>query len=116
MQHQAISTSFGLVAILLSGCSLEAAMTSCATCGEVRSITPRAVRSDIRLPSPLEAYAPIAAADADATSRVFHVRVRMDRGGSRDFILPYANLNVGDRVEIRGDALIVRDAAGMRLS
>lgn len=116
MQPQAISTGFGLVAILLSGCSLEAAMTSCATCGEVRSVTPRAMRSDIRLPSPLEAHATIAAASVDEKSRVFHVRVRMDRGGSRDFILPRANLNVGDRVEIRGDALIVRDAAGMRWS
>jgi hypothetical protein len=114
--RQAISASFGLAAILLSGCSLEAAMTSCATCGEVRSVTARVARSDIRLPSPLDAYAPAEAANASGEALVFHVRVRMDRGGSRDFFLPRADLNVGDRVEVRGDALIVRDAAGMRWS
>lgn len=115
MRH-AIRTGLGLGAILLSGCSLEAAMTTCATCGEVRSVTARAVRSDIRLPSPLDAYASVEAVAVGGQALMFHVRVRMDRGGSRDFILPSADLNVGDRVEVRGDALIVRDAAGLRWS
>lgn len=106
-----------LLAAMLNGCSLEAAMTSCADCGEVRSITPRVVRSDIRLyTNAPETYA---ASDAGAaeTPLVFHVRVRMDRGGSRDFVLPRAaELHVGDRVEIRSGALVVRSSVGHRWS
>lgn len=104
-----------LFAAALGGCSLEAAMATCANCGEVRSVTPRLARSEIRLPTPLDAYTPVAL-PAAGESMVFHVRVRMDRGGSRDFFLPHAGLQVGDRVEVRGDALIVRAAAGRRWS
>ena len=100
----------------LGGCSLEAAMTTCASCGEVRSVTPRVVRSEIHLPTPLDAYAPAEAVPASGAAMMFHVRVRMDRGGSRDFFLPNADVSVGDRVEVRGDALVVRDATGMRWS
>jgi len=94
----------------LGGCSLEAAMSTCADCGEVRSITPRVVHNDIRLfTNAPDAFA-VSDADAAAALLVFHVRVRMDRGGSRDFMLPQAGLQVGDRVEVRGGALILRDA------
>lgn len=101
---------------MLGGCSLEAAMATCASCGEVRAVTPRVVRSEIHLPTPLDAYAPAAAVPASGQSVVFHVRVRMDRGGSRDFLLPNADVSVGDRVEVRGDALVPRDPRGMRWS
>ena len=107
----------GLLATALNACSLEAAMELCADCGEVRSITPRVVRNDIRLHT--NAPNAYAASDAGAAAQpvVFHVRVRMDRGGSRDFMLPHAaELQVGDRVEIRGGALVLRDAAGYRWS
>lgn len=108
---------FVLAAATLGGCSLEAAMATCASCGEVRSVTPRLVRTDIRLPTPRDAYDAFAAATpASGEPVVFHVRVRMDRGGSRDFFLPRADLNVGDRVEVRGDALVVRAAAGRAMS
>lgn len=103
-----------LLAAALGGCSLEAAMAKCASCGEVRSVTPRVVRSEIHLPTPLDAYAP--AVPASGQSIVFHVRVRMDRGGSRDFFLPNADVSIGDRVEVRGDALVPRDQRGMRWS
>ena len=101
----------------LGGCSLEAAMSTCAECGEVRAITPRLVHNEIRLfTNAPDAYA-VSDADAAAKPVVFHVRVRMDRGGSRDFILPGADLQVGDRVEIRDGALILRDAtASLRWS
>jgi hypothetical protein len=109
-----------VMAAALGGCSLEAAMATCASCGEVRSVQARVVRSEIHLPSPLDAYAPAEAVPASGQGIVFHVRVRMDRGGSRDFMLPRADFNVGDRVEIRGDTLVVRDggrgATGMRWS
>ena len=106
-----------LLAATLNGCSLEAAMTSCADCGEVRSITPRVVSNDIRL----HTDAPEAFATGDTvavdTPLVYHVRVRMDRGGSRDFVLSRAaTLHVGDRVEIRGGELVVRSSAGHRWS
>lgn len=106
-----------LVSILLGGCSLEAAMTSCADCGEVRSVTPRHVRNDIRLHTDAPDAWTVAAKDVRAGRVVFHVRVRMDRGGSRDFILPRdPQLQVGDRVEIRDGALTVRSASGHRWS
>ena len=118
MRYQcSVFRGFGLalLAATLNGCSLEAAMTSCADCGEVRSITPHVVRTDIRLYT----NAPEASVVSDAadTPRVYHVRVRMDRGGSRDFLLPRATqLHVGDRVEIRGGELVVRSSAGHRWS
>jgi hypothetical protein len=101
----------------LGGCSLEAAMQSCADCGEVRSITPRLVRKDIRLPTLDEALAIADVVDTAGTPVVYHVRVRMDRGGSRDFMLPSAGgLKIGDRVEIRSGALLVRYALAQRWS
>lgn len=105
-----------LLAAALGGCSLEAAMATCASCGEVRSVTPRVVRSEIHLPTTLDAYAPAAAVPASGQAIVFHVRVRMDRGGSRDFLLPSADVSIGDRVEVRGAALVPRDPRGMRWS
>lgn len=109
-----------LLAAALGGCSLEAAMATCASCGEVRSVTPRVARSEIHLPTTLDAYAdaytPAAAVAASGQPITFHVRVRMDRGGSRDFFLPSADVSIGDRVEIRGDKLVVRDPRGMRWS
>jgi len=110
-------TGLSLLTAALNACSLEAAMTTCADCGEVRSITPHVVHNEIRLHTDApEAYAASDAGAADAPL-VFHVRVRMDRGGSRDFLLPRATgLTVGDRVEVRGGELVVRSSAGHRWS
>lgn len=105
-----------LLVAALGGCSLEAAMTSCAQCGEVQSITPRVARSDIRLPTPLDAYRPAEVVPVAGRPIMFQVRVRMDRGGSRDFFVPQADLSVGDRVEVRGGALVPRETASLRWS
>lgn len=91
----------------LAGCSLEAAMASCADCGEVRSIAPRALRSEIRLLT--DAPQTVALVDPAAVPAplVYDVRVRMDRGGSRDFVVSSADhLRVGARVEIRAGQLV----------
>jgi hypothetical protein len=104
----------GLLAVALSACSLEAVdavIESCAACGEVRSTEPRAMRADIRLDTSVpHAYSP-SPADTATQPLVYHVRVQMDRGGSRDFMLARADLQVGDRVEISGSEPVVRDAA-----
>lgn len=106
-----------LAALLLGGCSLEAAMTTCADCGEVKSVTARPVHQEIRLHTDAPEAWTVSAADAGRRPVVYHVRVRMDRGGSRDFIVPHdPRLNIGDRVEIRDGALMVRAAAGHRWS
>lgn len=89
----------------LSGCSLEAAMASCAQCGEVRSISPRQLRSEIHLLT--DAPQTVAIIDAAAAPVVYDVRIRMDRGGSRDFVLSHAqDLRVGARVEIRAGQVV----------
>lgn len=100
----------GLLATALCGCGLGAAMESCPDCGQVRLIEPRVAR-DIRLYT--TAPEPYRVGDADTATLpvVFHVRVRMDRGGARDFTLSRANLRVGDRVEIRSGEPIARHAA-----
>lgn len=88
-----------IVPVGLGGCDLQAAMTTCASCGEVRSIAPRALRHQIRLPT--AAPQVITLAGDAATPVVYDVRVRMDRGGSRDFVVSEArHLSVGDRVEV----------------
>lgn len=102
---------------IVSGCSLEAAMATCADCGEVKSVTARPVHREIRLHTDApEAW--IASASAAAAGNVvYHVRVRMDRGGARDFLLPHdPGLHPGDRVEIRDGGLMVRAATGHRWS
>lgn len=106
-------TGLILVSFLLVGCSLEAAMTTCADCGEVRSVKPRVLRTDIRLIT----YAPeVADADPAGAPVVYDIRVRMDRGGSRDFVVSGdPGLRVGDRVEISGGAP-ARAPAGYRWS
>lgn len=90
-----------MVLPLLGGCSLEAAMTTCAQCGQVRSIAPREITPQIRLPTD----APRAvAATRSGVPVVYDVRIRMDRGGSLDVVLveqERVRLRVGDRVEIR---------------
>lgn len=99
-----------LLAVTLTGCDLDALIESCAVCGEVRSTQARLVRNDIRLDTIAQAYS-VNNADTTKQPVVFHVRVRMDRGGSRDFIVARTDLQVGDRVEISGDEPIARDAA-----
>lgn len=99
---------------LLGGCSLEAAMSSCAQCGEIRSIAPRPVAPEIRLVTD----APMAAPDAPdrpGVPVVYDVRVHMDRGGSRDFVLarPPA-VRVGGRVEVRDGALVPLQQVSLR--
>ena len=111
---------FGPLALLvlttaLAGCGLGAAMESCLDCGQVRLIEPRVVR-DIRLYT-TTAPEPYRVGDADTATQavVFHVRVRMDRGGARDFTLSRASLRVGDRVEIRsGEPVALNAAASYR--
>lgn len=105
------------LALMLGGCSLEAAMATCADCGEVKSVTVRPVHREIRLHTDApEAWA-VGAVDAATRNVVYHVRVRMDRGGSRDFLVPRdPGLRPGDRVEIRRGELMVRAAAGYRWS
>lgn len=88
---------------LLAGCSLEAATVTCADCGQVRAIAPRHASPPIRLLT--DAPRPVAATATDGV--VWDVRVRMDRGGSRDFTLTQRNaLRVGDRVEVRDGRLV----------
>ena len=99
-----------LLTMALTACDLDALIESCAVCGEVRSTQARVVRHDIRLDTSAHAYAVNNAVSAQQPV-VFHVRVRMDRGGSRDFILSRSDLQVGDRVEISGDQPVARDAA-----
>jgi hypothetical protein len=94
----------------LSACDLDALIESCAVCGEVRSAQARVVRHDIRLDTSAQSYA-LNNAVTTKQPVVFHVRVRMDRGGSRDFILSRSDLQVGDRVEINGDEPVARDEA-----
>lgn len=102
---------------ILGGCSLEAAMTSCADCGEVKSVTARPVHREIRLHTDAPEAWTVSAASAAAGSVVYHVRVRMDRGGARDFLVPRdPGLQPGDRVEIRDGELMVRAATGHRWS
>lgn len=103
-----------LAMVLLSGCSLEAAMQTCADCGEVRSVKARIARDEIRLLTDAPAWT---ALDASATKDplVYDVRVRMDRGGSRDFVLKGdPKLRPGDRVEIRGGDIVVRAPSSLR--
>lgn len=89
---------------LLAGCSLEAASVNCAECGQVRAIVPRHASPKIRLLT--DAPRPQATPVSDE-SVVWDVRVRMDRGGSRDFTLGQRNaLRVGDRVEVRDGRLV----------
>jgi len=104
--HSVLSTL--VLATALSGCGLGAVMESCPDCGEVRLIEPR-IERDSRLYT--RAPEPYRVGDADAASEavVFHVRVRMDRGGARDFTLSRASLRVGDRVDIRSGEPVVRD-------
>lgn len=92
-----------LLATALSACGLGSAMESCPDCGEVRLIEGRVGHNGIQIYK--------TGAGTTAQPVVIHVRVRMDRGGARDFTLSRANLRVGDRVEIRGGEPIVRDAA-----
>lgn len=104
-----------LAAMLLGGCNLQAAMQTCADCGEVKSVTARIARDEIRLLTDAPTWA---ALDASGTKDpiVYDVRVRMDRGGSRDFVMKSTDLKPGDRVEVRGGALVVRSPAGNRWS
>jgi hypothetical protein len=92
--RHAIVMLFALTtAMYLGACTLEAAMSTCAQCGEIRSIAPRPLRADIRLVT-------------DAPM-VYDVRIRMDRGGSRDFVLAERpRISIGERVQIR-EGLIV---------
>jgi hypothetical protein len=95
--------------IVLTGCSLEAAITTCADCGEVRSITPRPLRNEIHLLT--DAPQVVAVSGAAPVPVIYHVRIRMDRGGSRDFILSnLERLRVGERVEVRQGRVIPRPA------
>lgn len=99
----------GLLVLLavpaLAGCSREAAMAGCADCGEVRSISPRQLRSEIRLLT--DAPQTVALLDSVAAPIVYDVRIRMDRGGSRDFVLSdAARLRIGSRVEIRAGQVV----------
>lgn len=92
-----------LIVPLLGGCSLEAAVATCAQCGEVRAIVAREVRADIRLLTD----APRTVSTRSTAPIVYDVRVRMDRGGSRDFVLDdRRHLRIGDRVEIRDGKLV----------
>ncbi|HUR42123.1 MAG TPA: hypothetical protein VM240_13240 [Verrucomicrobiae bacterium] len=101
---------------LLGGCSLEAAMTTCADCGEVRSVKARVARSEIRLLTDAP-RAVISDADAADLPLVYDVRVRMDRGGSRDFVLAAPpGLKPGDRVEIRAGSVVTKLPTGHRYS
>lgn len=107
--HSTTQAAGLLVALLaipaLGGCTLEAAMAGCADCGEVRSISPRQLRSEIRLLT--DAPQTVALLDSVAAPIVYDVRVRMDRGGSRDFVLSdAAQLRVGARVEIRAGRVV----------
>jgi hypothetical protein len=90
----------------LGACSLEAAMSTCAQCGEIRSIAPRPLRADIRLVT--DAPLPdVEALDRAGLPMVYDVRIHMDRGGSRDFVLAERpRLKVGERVQVR-EGLIV---------
>ena len=88
---------------LLVGCSLEAAMSSCAQCGEVRSITRREVRNEILLPTD----APVTVSVRTGVPVVFDVRIHMDRGGAQDFVVTSRDkLRIGDRVEVRDGRVI----------
>lgn len=94
------------VPALLGGCSLEAAMSTCAQCGEIRSIAPRPLTPEIRLvtDAPSARSEPLDRSDVPV---VYDVRVHMDRGGSRDFVLAIRpNVHVGDRVEVRDGTLM----------
>ena len=112
VRNLATLVAFAITSILASGCSLEAAVVNCAQCGEIRAIAPRPASRDIGLPSdaPHAMYA--------GAEMVYYVRVRMDRGGSRDFVLPSRDgLRVGDRVELRDDKLVpVSRVAGLGLT
>ena len=102
---------------LLGGCSLEAAMTRCANCGEVKSVTARPVHREIRLHTDAPEAWTTGAASAATGGVVYHVRVRMDRGGARDFLVPRdPGVHPGDRVEIRDGDLMVRATTGHRWS
>ena len=93
-------------ALYLGACTLEAAMSTCAQCGEIRSIVPRPVRTEIRLvtDAPVEISEELG---ADAGPMVYDVRVRMDRGGSRDFVLAERpRIKVGERAQIRGELIV----------
>ena len=114
--HRTLLPVTGIVAVmLLGGCNLQAAMQTCADCGEVKSVKARIARNEIRLLTDAPTWA---ALDAAATKDpvVYDVRVKMDRGGSRDFVMQSTDLKPGDRVEIRGDAIVVRAPAGNRWS
>lgn len=103
-----------LILPLLGGCNLEAAMTTCADCGEVRSVKARVARNEIRLLTDAP-QAIVSDADVAAMPLVYDVRVRMDRGGSRDFVLAAPpGLKPGDRIEIRGGSLVIKLPTGHR--
>lgn len=102
-------------ALVAAGCSLEAASVSCADCGQVRAITPRHASREIRLLTDAPQATRVAASEDQL---VWDVRVRMDRGGSRDFTIARREaLRVGDRVEIRdGRPIPVARLVGLGLT
>ena len=114
--HKALLPVTGLLAtMLLGGCNLQAAMQTCADCGEVKSVKARIARDEIRLLTDAPTWAAHGAAKSQDPI-VYDVRVRMDRGGARDFVMKATDLKPGDRVEIRGGALVVRSPSGNRWS
>jgi hypothetical protein len=101
---------------LCSGCSLQGWMSSCADCGQVRSITPRQLRNEIRLITDAPQAQYISLEGEAPVPLVYDVRIRMDRGGARDFVVSaVGNLAVGDRVQVHGSQIIPQNEMSAEL-
>lgn len=96
-----------VTAAMLSGCSLQGWMETCASCGEIRSITPRQVRNEIRLITDAPQAQYISLRGLPPVPVVYDVRIRMDRGGARDFVVSeLGKLAIGARVEVLGAKIV----------
>jgi hypothetical protein len=103
-RHAIVSIFAITTALYLGACSLEAAMATCAQCGEIRSIAPRPMHANIRLVTD----APLPVPERlDGAPMVYDVRIHMDRGGSRDFVVAERpRARVGERVEVRNGLIV----------
>lgn len=109
--RQVVTVAACLLTAGLGGCNLEPWMSSCATCGEVRSITERPLRHEIGLITDAPRAQYISLKGLPPVPVVYDVRIKMDAGGSRDLVVSsLGSLRVGERVEVHGARLVPHTA------
>src|SRR5690242_2476155 len=98
--REAVRVATCVATLALVGCNFDPWIKSCATCGEVRSITERPLRNEIGLITDAPQAQYISLRGLPPVPVVYDVRIRMDAGGARDLTMSeVGDLRVGDRVE-----------------